>query len=90
MSKSKLFEDASGNTSSSRVAGLTIIYSSIFFLSLCFVFAFIHPDQAASIIGIGSSLFTAMNVVACVYLSTNKKIETNKDIKLNTITNETT
>lgn len=89
MTKSKLYEDASGNTSSSRVAGLTIIYSSIFFLLLCFIFAFIHPDQAASIIGIGSSLFTAMNVVACVYMNANKKIEIDKDIKLNTINHET-
>lgn len=72
-------QDSKGNSSSSRLAGLTIIYSSIFFLGICFVFAFVHPDQAASIIGIGSSLFTAMNVVACVYLNSNKKLEIGND-----------
>lgn len=87
VSKTKLLQDASGNYSSTRLIGISIIYAAILFVLICIIFAFKNPDQASSIIVSATGLFTAMTSTTFYYLYSNKKVETNKELELNNNTN---
>lgn len=65
-------KDALGNASSARVIGVRVINWAIVFVAASIVFAFLHPTQAAAIIGVGAGLFTTMTTPTFVYLYNNK------------------
>jgi hypothetical protein len=75
MSKTRILEDQSGNLSSTRLIGVTVIINALLMVWACIIFGYKHPDQFIEVIGISTGLFTGITTGTFVYLYNNKKKE---------------
>jgi hypothetical protein len=69
------FQDARGNTSSTRIIGGSVIFGAIVVVLLGMWLCFKHPENASSIILALAALFTAMTSPTFIWLYGNKAKE---------------
>jgi len=74
-SKTSLYQDANGNSSSTRIIGMVVVITMIMYTGFILLMAFLHPDQAIAIIGVGAGFFTSTTAPTFIYLYNNKKEE---------------
>jgi len=80
MAKSKTFQDAHGNESSSRKIAWIIIINALLMVWSCIVFGFKHPDSFSTSLAAGGTLFGILAVPTFAYLFGNKYNERKMNI----------
>lgn len=73
--KTGFLQSISGNKSSSRLIGYTVICSALIFLFAMVVFCFIHPDLATTVLGQIGLTFAAITGPTFIFLYGQKRTE---------------
>ena len=83
--KTGFLQSISGNQSSSRLIGFSVIFSGLLFIIAMVVFCYIHPDMAISIIGATGAAFALITGPTFIFLYNQKKTELKQETDENTI-----
>jgi hypothetical protein len=85
-SRTKLYEDADGNASSTRVISMWVVLMASGLLIASYTFAFYHPTIAVGIIGVSSTAFATITGTTFMFLYKQKVNETNRDFSIHSLT----
>jgi ABC-type Fe3+-siderophore transport system permease subunit len=75
MGKTKIYEDANGNTSSTRIIGMVVIGTMIIYTGAILAMAILNPTQSIALIGVGAGFFSTTTAPTFIFLYNNKKEE---------------